>query len=307
MRRAALVLALALAACGHSSPKAPPGSTIAAKVHVGGQPCGVVAAYGAVWVTDAANATLFRIEHDAVTAHYPVDATPCELTSGYGALWVSTQSGKLDRVDPSTGRVVAHITVGATSYEPTVAFGSVWVTNRNGNSVSRVDPRTNRATTITTPFVNAGGIVAESGYLWIGDDTGGASQIVRMDPKTLVQTKIPAGDRPSFVAATPGTVWVANEGDGTVTRIDAKSGKTLGTVKAGDRPVNLATLPGVRPEVWVPDDTGNHLTRIDATTGEVVETFVVGTGPAVVAPDGTDIWVSLFGEGAVARIRPGPR
>jgi YVTN family beta-propeller protein len=316
MRRTPLLLLAFLTACGAGpKPAATPAptptrtaSTVVEKVTTGGSPCGIVAAAGAVWVTDADGARLLRIAGGRVTRTYPIDKTPCELTYGYGSLWVATQSGVLDRVDPKTGRVAAKITVGDTSYEPLVAFGSVWVTNRNSNTVSQVDPATNRVTrTIKTELVNAGGIVAAAGSLWVGDDSSGSTSVVRLDPRTGKQRKVNAGKRPAFVTAAAGSVWVANQDDGTVTRIDAKTGEKKGTVKAGTRPVNLAALPGPRPEVWVPDDAGNQVVRIDATTGEAVETLPVGNGPAVVAPDGPDLWVTNFSDGSVWRIRPSAR
>jgi YVTN family beta-propeller protein len=332
MRRAASLLALVLVTGCGTDPAAPPAttatatspgpaagtagplapangrpSTVAAKVTVGGQPCGVVAAAGSVWVTDAERARLVRIRGDKVVARTALDETPCELTYGYGSLWVATQSGVLDRVDPRTGKVVAKIKVGDTSYEPLVAFGSVWVTNRGSNSVSQVDPATNRVVrTIETPFVNAGGIVAAAGRLWVGNDSG-ATKVLRIDPRTRRVETFEAGSRPAFVAAAAGSVWVANEVDGTVTRLDERTGRAVATLPAGVQPVNLAALPGPRPEVWVPDDQGNLLTRIDATTGTVLERLATGAGPAVVAPDGRDIWVTNLTDGTVWRITPGAR
>ncbi|HEU0131765.1 MAG TPA: YncE family protein [Mycobacteriales bacterium] len=310
MRR--LLPLLLLAACASPAPKpaatpttpAPPGSTVLAKIRVGGEPCGVAAAAGAVWVTDARGARLVRVAGGRVTGTTKVDATPCEIATGFGALWVVTQSGRLDRVDPRTGRVTARIPVGQTSYEAVAAFGHVWVTNRDGNSVSKVDPRTNRVVaTIATPFVNAGGIAATKDALWVGNDAGGDTTLRRLDPRTHALTKVTAGTRPAFVAVAGETVFVANEQDGTVTRLDA-TGRALGTVAAGRSPVNLAVVGG---DVWVPDDQGNVLTRIDARTGAVTETLPVGAGPAVVAADGADVLVTCLGEGTVWRVRPAPR
>jgi YVTN family beta-propeller protein len=309
VRSRGAILALALAtSCGGSSPAKPTGSTVVARIAVGGQPCGVVAANGSVWVTDAERGRLLLLQDDKLVRDFPVDATPCELTFGYGSLWIATQSGLLDRVDPATGKVVAHVKVGDTSYEPLAAFGCVWVTNRGSNSVSQIDPATNKVVrTIATPFVNAGGIVDANGSLWVGNDASGDTELLRIDPGTGRITKVKAGDRPAFVAAAGGSVWVANQNDHNVTRLDAATGAVRGTVPAGSSPVNLAALPGARPEVWVPDDVGNVLTRIDATTGAVIETLHVGTGPAVVAPDGTDVWVTNFGDGSVWHIRPSAR
>ncbi len=308
MRRTALVALCLLTACGSSSSPRPKASAVLAKISVGGQPCGVVATEGSVWVTDAERGRLLLIQGDRYVRDFPIDPAPCELTFGYGSLWVATQSGKLDRVDPTTGKVLARITVGEASYEPLVAFGAVWVTNRNGNSVSQVDPATNKVVrTIKTPFVNAGGVVDAAGSLWVGNDASGDTEILRIDPRTGRQTRVKAGNRPAFVAAAGGSIWVANQNDHTVTRLDATTGAIQGTVPAGSNPVNLAALPGARPEVWVPDDVGNVLTRIDATTGSVVETLPVGKGPAVVASDGTDVWVTNLGDGTVWHIRPAAR
>ncbi|MDQ1711792.1 MAG: virginiamycin lyase [Frankiaceae bacterium] len=324
MRRTAL-LALLVFSCGTSaapaapatSPAAPSSlapfalglpSTVVEKVTTGGEPCGVVAAAGSVWVTDAEGARLLRIRGGRVVATTKVDATPCELTYGYGSLWVATQSGRLDRVDPKTGRVLARIAVGETSYEPVVAFGFVWVTNRNSATVSKIDPARNRVVaTVSTPFVNAGGIVAAAGWLWIGNDSSNDTTFLRMNPRTSAIARLTAGPLPAFVAAAGGSVWTANQGDGTVSRVDERTGKALATLVAGVSPVNLAALPVASPEVWVPDDKANLLIRIDAGTGTVIERMLAGSGPAVVAPDGTDVWVTNFGDGTVWRVRPGPR
>jgi YVTN family beta-propeller protein len=285
-------------------------SRVTTKVTVGGQPCGVVAVAGTVWVTDAQRAQLVRIAGGKVVARTAVDETPCELAYGYGSLWVATQSGKLDRVDPKTGKVIARIAVGDTSYEPVVAFDAVWVTNRGSGTVSQIDPRNNRVVhTVATPFVNAGGIVAASNWLWIGNDSGGSKDLLRMDPHTRKLDTFQAGDRPTFVAYAGGSVWTADQGSATVTRLDPMTGRVLSTVPAGVRPVNLsaARLDDVHPEVWVPDDQGDLLIRIDATTGAVLERLRTGDGPAVVAPDGTGLWVTNFEDGSVWRIEPGAR
>jgi DNA-binding beta-propeller fold protein YncE len=317
-RTCALLATVLLASCASAAEPAasrtpsPPALTlpseVVAKVETGGQPCGVLAAFGAAWVTDAEGARLLRIRDGKVDRTTKVDKTPCELTSGYGSLWVATQSNRLDRVDPKTGRVLARIPVGDTSYEPLVAFGAVWVTNRSSSSISKVDPATNRVVkTVSTPYVNPGGIVAAAGHLWVGNDSAGDSTALRVHPATLKVTEIEVGPRPAFVAAAAGSLWFANQGDGTVTRVDERTARATATFPAGVSPVNLATLPVARPEVWVPDDKANLLIRIDAATGTVLERLPAGTGPAVVAPEAGDVWVTNFGDGSVWRVRPGKR
>jgi YVTN family beta-propeller protein len=239
-------------ATGTLAPSAGTPSTVTARVHTGGQPCGVVAAAGSVWVTDAAAGQLLRINPttSAVVQRTPLDRTPCELVFGYGALWVATQSDVLDRVDPATGRVVARIEVGTMSYEPLVAFGSVWVSNRNSRSISQVEPRTNKVMrTIALPGLQPGGLAQTGQQLVVGNDTGGDNKLATIDPRSGVVRGLTAGGRPAFAAAADQWVFVANQNDGTVSRLDATSGKVVGTVSAGASPVNLATLPVARPEV----------------------------------------------------------
>jgi streptogramin lyase len=285
-------------------------SEVIAKITIGGQPCGVLSAFGSMWVTDAQAAELVQVDlrTNRVVGRAPVDDTPCELTSAFGSLWVATQSGTLDRVDPRTRRVVARIPVGMTSYEPLVAFGSVWVSNRGSGTVSRVDPGRNRVVkTLQLPTILPGGLVEAAGKLWVGNDTAGDTKVVRVDPKTYRVETFKGGHRPAFVTAAAGSVWTADEDDGTVTRLDARTGAVRGSSVAGVRPVNLVALPGQTPEVWVPDDQGNLLIRIDALTGTVLERMLVGRGPAVAAVHGAEVWVSNFEDGTVWRVRPGQR
>jgi virginiamycin B lyase len=287
-----------------------PVSEVITKVDVGGQPCGVVGAEGAVWVSDAEQARVVRIDPTAgkVTATVDVDETPCEMTFAEGSIWVVTQSGMLDRVDPKTAKVVAKIPVGATSYEAVSAFGSIWVTNRNDRTITQVDPATNKVTkTVEVPDVQPGGIVAVGSELWVGNDSSGETHVSRLDPVSGKARRVEAGGgRPAFVTATDDSVWTANQNDGSVSRIAVASGKVTSTVKTGISPVNLDVLPAAQ-EVWVPDDRANTVVRIDGTSGKVVETIPVGKGPAVVAAVDGDVWVTNFAEGTVWRIHPSTR
>jgi streptogramin lyase len=117
------------------------GSAVVAKVSVPGTPCGVAGSPGAVWVTDASNARLVKIDPatNAVVKSVPTDRTPCELKYASGSIWVVTQSGRVDRFDPATARKLASIPVGRTTYDLTSALGAIWVTNRNDGTIQRIN------------------------------------------------------------------------------------------------------------------------------------------------------------------------
>lgn len=328
MKVAALAIALLATSCagGSSTPVARhtatpsasatptrtgPHSQVVLKARVGGSPCGVASTAGAVWVSDADGAQLIRLNPTTgkVVARTALDSTPCAITVAYGSLWIVTQSGVLDRVDPATGHTTAAIQVGLSSYQAVATPGAIWVSNRNSGTLSHVDPRTNRVTeTLPIQGIQPGGMVYAAGALWVGDDTDTGREVVRVDLRTHALTKFAAGQRPGYLAAAAGSVFVSDVAGGTVTVLDARTGLVRKTVPAGTSPVNLAVRPGPNPEVWVPDDTGGNVVRIDAQTGDVIENIEVpGDGPALIAAVGGDIWVTMFPVGEVWRLHPAAR
>ena len=66
-----------------------------------------------------------------------------------------------------------------------------------------------------------------------------------------VTTTIPVGRSPAGVAVGAGSVWVANSGDGTVTRIDPSTDKAIATIAVGGSPQALTVADG---RVWVTVD-----------------------------------------------------
>jgi streptogramin lyase len=287
------------------SPSLPPGVTV---FPVGTQPCGIAAAAGSLWVSDAAEAALYRVDPQTGAAEKAADLddTPCEITVAFGSLWVVTQSGYVDRIDPRTAERLARIPVGLTSYQVVEARGSMWVSNRSDGTLTRIDPDTDKAVeTVRTPGVQPGGMAFASGSLWIGDDTSGNRRLLRMDTDTGETTPVRSGgSRPAYLAEVDGDVWVSNVDDGTVSHINGRNGRLVATVEVGLSPVNLKPGPPGTAAVWVPDDLDDTVTLIDARSDQVIHSYRVGGGPAVVCAVDDDVWVTLFTAGALARITP---
>jgi DNA-binding beta-propeller fold protein YncE len=120
------------------------------------------------------------------------------------------------------------------------------------------------------------------------DDLAGAEQTPVAD---VLGSPVRVGDSPSAMAASPGAVWVANTGDGTVSRIDARSGKPVGTpIEVGEDPGAVAVGAG---SVWVANFGDGTVTRIDARAGRPVgEPIPVGRGPTDLAVGRGRIWVA---------------
>jgi streptogramin lyase len=247
-------------------------------------------------VSDASTAALFRIDPLSMKAERraTLDPTPCEMTYAFGALWVATQSGYLDRVDVRTG-AVTRARVGAKSYEVEPALGALWVSDRDSAQLTRVDPTSLKTSTLPLPGTHPGGLVFAFGYLWVGDDSSGATEFVRVDLVHRKVLRVRAGLRPAYVTATSTHVWVSDTEEGTVARVDPKTLRGA-LFHVGVSPVNLDQQGG---DVWVPDDQADTVVRLDAD-GRVAQTVPApGGGPAVVAPVGNQMWVTMFASGDV--------
>jgi YVTN family beta-propeller protein len=83
------------------------------------------------------------------------------------------------RVDPKTFQVVARIPVGDEPKDIVAAHGFVWVVNSKSNTVTRIDPKTNR----------------------------------------VAGAPVPVGDNPIGLASSKDALWVTNFRDDTVSRI----------------------------------------------------------------------------------------
>jgi YVTN family beta-propeller protein len=75
------------------------------------------------------------------------------------------------------------------------------------------------------------------------------------------------GPKPRFLAAGLGAVWILNQGDGTVSRINPASNKVVATI-ALETPGNGGDIAIGAGAVWV-TNLGTPLSRIDPATNQV--------------------------------------
>src|SRR5581483_5030131 len=74
-----------------------------------------------------------------------VGGRPFSLAEAAGSLWIANfLSGTVERLDPTTNRVIARIQVGGEPYGLAAGGGSVWVGNNGSDSVARIDTATNQ-------------------------------------------------------------------------------------------------------------------------------------------------------------------
>jgi DNA-binding beta-propeller fold protein YncE len=81
---------------------------------------------------------------------------------------------------------------------------------------------------------------------------------------------IHVGKNPRAVATGSGSVWVANFGGGSVSRIDARSGRVRQTIPVGLGPIDISVG---RTSVWVSTQDA-RVVRINTRSGQVVDSDI---------------------------------
>jgi YVTN family beta-propeller protein len=200
---------------------------------------------------------------------------------------------------PVVGPVPSRATIQVGQQPTTVVLGqgAVWVANKGDDSVSRIDPQTNRVVA-TIPVDGVADLAVGRDALWAGGDREG---VARIDPRTnRVVATVPVGALPFGLAATDDAVWVTSVVDGTITRIDPQTNHVTATIRTGGEPVQVAANDRA---VWVAYPPDNLVRRIDPTTNRVVATLKVAQ-PQDLALGFGSVWIPSGRSGLVVRIDP---
>jgi YVTN family beta-propeller protein len=109
---------------------------------------------------------------------------------------------------------------------------------------------------------------------------------------------INVGNGPRAVAVGAGSVWVANNFDGTVSRIDPRTNAVTATIPTGRGPSGVA-VDG--ETVWVANDLDASLTRINPATDRVVLKIRLDNPPKGLAIAGGSVLVAVQAQGLAHR------
>ena len=211
--------------------------------------------------------------------------------------------------------VAARTPVGRSPSGVAIDPTGVWVTNWFDNTLSRINPATNKVLA-TVPLVLPGtagpeAITSGGGSLWAttteyaADDSNLPGSVLRIDPATgTVAATVAAGRGAYDIVYGHAAVWVTNIVDGNVQRIDPLTNQVVATI-----PVSGAW--GITVDattVWVVNDIGT-VSRIDPVTNLVLVSFPTQPTGAYIAAGNGSLWVSHpgtegLGDGSVSRINP---
>jgi len=115
-----------------------------------------------------------------------------------------------------------------------------------------------------------------------------------------VLADIPVGPLPNSIAVGDEAVWVGNEGDGSVSRIDPATNQVVATIPIGKK--GFLRLAAGEGRVWVAACLDKLIAVIDPAANSVVDTVEVDSCWNV-ALGGGAVWVPT-GERTVTRIDP---
>lgn len=126
--------------------------------------------------------------------------------------------------------------------------------------------------------------------------------LARIDPtndSVVARIRIPPD---SYAAAfADGSVWTLNQGDGTISRVDTRTGKLSAVIEAG--------LSGAGGEIAYGEGSvwatllGFPLTRIDPATNKVAQQWTGKGGDSIRVGFGS-VWLTELDTGVVWRIDP---
>jgi len=179
---------------------------------------------------------------------------------------------------------------------------SVWISNYPKDSVTRIDPKTNKGEIIAAGKHPCSGLAVGFGSLWVpncGDKT-----LARIDLKTgKLTATIPVGvaDSEGGVAAGAGSIWLLEDARSTLARLDPDTNKVVAEIRVA--PGSFTAVFG-EGAVWVTSTGKGLVTRVDPQTNLVVETIAVGKAPRFLAAGEGGVWVLNQGDGSVSRIDP---
>jgi virginiamycin B lyase len=109
-------------------------------------------------------------------------------------------------------------------------------------------------------------------------------------PTAKVSATIPVGAGPTSIRYLDGAIWVRNNADGTVSRIDPATNAVVATIRVGDGEGDIAYGDG---SIWVASSEPATVSRIDPTTNTVIATIpAAGEGTWGLASTPGAIWVA---------------
>ena len=254
---------------------------------VGHEPRALVVGAGSVWVADAQDGTVSRLEpsRDRVVT-IPVGSDPVALAFGDRALWVAERGdGSVAQISPASNKLIRRVESVNAPSALAAGYGAIWIGSAVDRTVTRV--RADGSERVIPLGASPSAIAVGAGAVWITSEETGT--LFRVEPRTgTVVRGIGVGNRPVAVAAGESGVWVVNRQDATVSRIEQATNRVSNTIAVARDPTAIV-LAG--SDAWVAAGDG-QVSRIDRRARRISATVELANPATALAADGESVWVA---------------
>jgi virginiamycin B lyase len=269
-------------------------------IHLGKTADWVAVTDDAVWVGSTGPFAVHRIdpETNKLSRSVELPGEPCAgLAVGFKSLWVPlcTTPPSLARINLQTYQLTL-LKVGPAAEEGGIAVSSdsVWMVTDKEGTLARITPEGEIRQTVKLPKGSFNPVHAD-GKIWITRVEG--EEITRVDAATgAIEATVKTGPNPRFLAAGERAVWTLNQGDGSLTRVEGETAKSvaLGTPgKGGDITVKAGM-------VWT-TMFKTPLSCTDAATGTLRAQWS-GPGGDSLGVSNDAIWLTDYRAGTISRL-----
>ena len=296
----------------------PDSNRLVQSIPVGSYPADVAVGNDAVWVANAGDHTVARIDPQAgrVRTTKGLRGAPVRLNVSRGTVWIGMshvgQPTSLVALEPRPNESAEHVA------ELTPQRGLSFPVLADGPSglwASLADFRLSDEGTVLTapddtfvvppagnglrldvlpPGCNPVGSAIADAAVWIACQDG---RLIRIDETTRRRVRTTrVGSYLSALAVGEGAVWAADLAEDVVWRIDTTTGRAARRIRVGKDPSAVAAGFGA---VWVANRASGTVSRIDPDENRVVATISVGRGVVAIATGRDTVWVTVVPDGAV--------
>src|SRR3954469_17219147 len=234
------------------------GPEVRAPIEVGTDPVGIVVRAPFVYVANSTRNTVTKLSMESGERKtIPVGTAPFDMASNNHSVWsANSGSNSVSRIPLDSGKAGPELPVGKQPLYLTAANDFAYVSNSGDDTVTVLDANTGRQ----------------------------------------VGKPIKVGDDPRGITTSPGAVWVADAGDGSVTEI--VDGRVKDTVRTGDGAANVAFG---NDAVWVSNEDAGTVSRVDVDSLRVTSAQV-GSEPQEIAVGDDSVWVAVGGDDKGAQL-----
>ncbi|MGN6575592.1 MAG: hypothetical protein ACTHKG_07890 [Nocardioides sp.] len=257
-----------------------------------------------VWVSGAGRGL---VGYDGATGRPIGEARVSDVVAAMdaydGTLWlVETKYGtsRLVGVDGRTGQVRGRTRLPApVAEESSVAAGprGVFVLLVDGRVASVAGPG-RKVRTFDAP-VGATALRYGFGSLWVPVDDG---VLHRVDPATgRTAGRTPVGRGARFLTVGHGAVWVMNQADGTVSRVDPRTGQADPPITVQPYPIEGGDIASGPHGVWIRAGAA-AASLLDPRTGAVTARVGGDVGSGSIAETAGNLWITAHDHLVIHRV-----